>query len=73
MVSVPATSPVTVPPATEARVFAVLHVPPVIVSVKVITAPVHTSEGPAIAPAYGNGFMITGIDVSAVPHELVTK
>ena len=60
MVSVPANIPVIVPPATEASAFTALHVPPVIVSDKLIVAPAHTDEGPLIDPAFGSGFTVTG-------------
>lgn len=67
--TVPAATPVTVPvvpdPATVAvPVALLLHVPPGVTSVRLMEAPVHTTELPEIAAGWG--FTVT-IDEAAQP------
>ena len=68
MVSIPADNPVTVPPVTEARVFVALHIPPAIVSVRLIDEPAHTIPGPLITPAVAAGTMLIILLVLATPQ-----
>jgi hypothetical protein len=49
---------------------AVLQVPPVAVSVRVIVEPVQTDEAPEIEPALGNGLTVIDNVSLAVPHEV---
>lgn len=60
MVTVPAATPATIPvvaPTVAVAVLLLLHVPPVVVELNVVTAPVHTVEAPDIAA--GNGLTVT--------------
>ena len=58
MVSVPAKTPVTTPLETVAFALAVLHVPPLAASLRVILAPTQTLATPLIIPAFGSGFTV---------------
>ena len=60
MVTVPAVTPVTIPvlaPTDAVPVLLLLHVPPVVAELSVVTAPVHTVDAPDIAA--GNGLTVT--------------
>jgi hypothetical protein len=57
---------------TVARVFVIIHVPPLTVLVSVTVEPVHTNVGPEIVPAVGAALMVTAFVADAVPQELVT-
>ena len=72
MLSVPAITPVTTPPKTVALLLAVLHVPPLAVSLKVIIEPKQTLVAPVIVPATGNGLTVITYIATAVPQLLVT-
>jgi len=50
MVSTPAATPLTTPPATDAVALLALQVPPVIRSLNVVEDPVHTLEAPVNMP-----------------------
>ena len=63
MVSIPAVTPVTIPPTTVADPLLLLHVPPVITSDKVSVEPTHTCEMP---------FTITVLIAVSEPHALAT-
>jgi hypothetical protein len=54
----PANTPVTTPPDTEASALLALHVPSVTVSVSVAVVPVHIADMPLMLPASGAGFMV---------------
>ena len=73
MVSIPLAAPVTVPPITAARLFTALQVPPAVPSASVISESAQTDERPLMVPAKGNGFIVTGIEATDVPQELVTE
>ena len=72
MVVVPALLPLTTPEVfTEAIAeLLLLHTPPVIASVSVITAPAQTLSAPSMVPASGKAFTVTLSVVVANPHEL---
>jgi hypothetical protein len=70
MVSIPAETPVTIPPATVALAFVLLHIPPVTVSVKVMSEPIHTLDEPFIMPAFDIAFTVTVL-VAAQPLGIV--
>ena len=72
MVSIPADMPRTVVPDILALSLAALHTPPAGLSDKVMVAPTHTIERPAITPGAGKGFTVTGCVATAVPQLLVT-
>ena len=72
IVSIPAVTPVTIPPATVALPLLALHVPPGAASVSVRVVPVHTLVPPMIAPASGSGFTVVILIAVAVPQLLVT-
>ena len=72
MVSVPAKTPVTTPLETVAFALAVLHVPPLAASLRVILAPTQTLVAPVIVPATGNGLTVITCVATAVPQLLVT-
>ena len=65
MIAVPADIPVTrVEDPTDVVAIAVLlllHVPPDVVSLKIIVLPVHTAEGPEIEPMVGKTLMVTAM------------
>ena len=71
MVTVPAVTPVTVPPETAASALDAAHVPPETPSVSVTGVPVHTVAGPAMLPADGETPIVIIMVVTAVPQELV--
>jgi hypothetical protein len=52
--------------------FALLQVPPTVVSLSVEGIPPHTVVIPVIAPIVGNGFTVTGFVATDEPHALVT-
>ena len=72
MVSNPALTPLTTPPATVALVFEALHTPPLAASVRVILAPTQTDDAPLILPASGVGLTSIVFVATAVPQLLVT-
>ena len=73
IVSVPAETPVTIPPpVTEALVLLALHTPPAVASVTGIVDPAHTDELPVTVPANGNGFIVIVFVAVAVPQVTVT-
>src|ERR1700752_3196741 len=62
MTVVPATNPVTIPvaePTLPAVGLLLLHVPPVVASVRVVLPPTHTLAVPLITP--GNAFTVTTV------------
>ena len=60
IVSIPIVTPVTTPSfVTVALALFPDHIPPVIVSDKVIVESGHTSGAPVIVPAKGNGLTVT--------------
>src|ERR1017187_1564780 len=72
IVATPAVTPVTTPaPLTPAiAALVLLHVPPVVVSVKVIDEPGHTLPEPVIVPALGRGLIVTIFVVVLVAQAL---
>ena len=69
MVSVPALTGVTIPPALMvAWALLLLHTPPADPSLSVIAEPTHTLAGPLMLPALGNGVTVTGWVAVAVPQ-----
>lgn len=74
MLAVPAATPPTIPVdgvTVTTAVFRLLHVPPNTVLASDIVAPGHTSEGPEIVPATGNGITTAGNVETSVPQTLV--
>ena len=71
MVAVPVDTPVTIPvvaPTVAVAVLLLLHVPPVVGSLSVVVAPMHTTAVPVIAA--GSGFTVTvAVFVHPVPSE----
>jgi len=62
MVEVPADTPDTTPVeefTVATPVALLLHVPPVVVELKVVVDPAHTAVVPVMAPTVGNGFTVT--------------
>ena len=61
MVVVPVPTPVTMPeePTVATLLLVLLHVPPDMASVRLIVAPVQTSDGPVIIPADGGILTVT--------------
>jgi hypothetical protein len=72
MVSIPAETPVTVPPTTVAVALLLLHTPPVTASVKVMDDAWQTLAGPAMLPAVSTGLMLIVFVAIAVAQVLVT-
>jgi len=75
MVSRPAVTPVTTPPAVRlAWALSIVHVPAGIAVVfdSVMEASTHTLGRPAIAPAMAKGLTVTGYVAYTVPHTFVT-
>jgi hypothetical protein len=72
IVSMPAVTPVAIPPEIVACALLALQAPPVATSVNVIDEPTHTPEGPVMLPAFGNALTVTVFVAVAVPHPLVT-
>ena len=70
MVSVPADTPVTMPPVliVAMALLLVLHVPPVVPSVMVVVADVHKVVAPLMLPALGNGLTVTVADCPVIPE-----
>ena len=69
IVSRPVITPVTAPPIpTVALVFELLHVPPVVASVRVMVDPAHTPAGPLMLPALGALLTATLHVADAVPQ-----
>jgi hypothetical protein len=68
IVSMPAESPVTVPPATDAEVLLLLQTPPVVPSVKLIEEPVQTNAGPDMLPTTGELFIVIVLVAVPAPH-----
>jgi hypothetical protein len=59
-VAVPSATPDTTPPETVAvPVLPLVHVPPVILGIRVVVAPAQTVVVPVRVPAIGNGFTVT--------------
>ena len=72
MVAVPFATPVTTPPTTLATPgLLLLHVPPVVLSVKVVVAPTHTESVPNIIAAVR--FTVTVVVDVVVPQLLVRE
>ena len=71
MVAVPVATPVTIPvvaPTVAVAVLLLLQPPPVVASLSVVVAPMHTTAVPVITP--GNGFTVTAaVIVHPVPNE----
>ena len=74
IVAVPVAIPVTVPVALIDAMAALLllQVPPVVASVRVVFAPVHTVVAPLMVPALGAGLTVITLVAVAVPQLLVT-
>lgn len=74
MVSVPVVSPVTVPVVFTVAIVVntLLHVPPLVASVRVMVEPTHTAAAPAILPALAAAVTTTFCDTVKVPQGLVT-
>ena len=73
MVSLPAATPVTIPPETVASDVLVLDhtvVPVTAVSPRVMVEPAQTNDEPVMAPAFGNGFTVK-IAATPQPEESV--
>ena len=68
----PGAAPVTIPPVTVAELLLLLHEPPVILSVKEITEPVHTADGPDIRPASGMAVTVIAFVATAMLQPFVT-
>ena len=74
MGAVPAPTPVTTPPVVivAIEVLPELHTPPVVASVNVVVADVQVvNTPPMLAGAPGTVFMVTTLDVLALPQVLV--
>jgi len=71
----PAPTPVTTPvePTVASEVLALLQVPPVVASPRVMVAPTHTVVGPVTVPAVGSGLTVMVRVATTVPHVLVTE
>lgn len=74
IVSIPALTPVTIPPLVTVAIDGntLLHTPPLGVSTSVIIDPIQTESGPNIGPTRGNGFTVTTLVATAVPQAEVT-
>ena len=60
IVSMPAVTPVTIPPVvTVASALLLLHTPPAVVSVNVTDEPTQTTDGPDMPPAPGSSVALT--------------
>ncbi len=67
IVAIPVLTPVTFPdPSIVALPLLLLHVPPAVASVRLVTEPVHTVDAPAILA--GNGFIET-VMLPCVPQQ----
>ena len=74
MVVLPVDTPVTTPPLTVAMaVDALLQVPPEMVSIRVVVAPVQLVVEPVIVPATGVGLTVKLWLAATVPQLLVTE
>ena len=72
IVSIPAITPVTTPPATVAEALLLLHAPPAGKAVRLTDEPVHTVDGPAIKPAVAAVSMVITFVAVAVQARLET-
>lgn len=72
MVSMPAETPVTNPPAIVAEVLLPLHMPPIVASVSKIEAPMHTFDGPDIVSVTDEEPTVILFVAVLMPHALVT-
>jgi hypothetical protein len=74
IVSVPALSPVTMPPAPTVviAVLLLLQAPPPAASVSVVFAPLHIAAAPLILPAFGLAFTLKETFVFVLPQLPVT-
>jgi len=71
IVTVPALTPVTMPPETVAQVLLALHVPPAVASVSVMVAPATTVDGPVIGLTVVV-LIVTVFVAAALPQPFVT-
>ncbi len=71
MVADPGATPLTMPVLLTAaiEVLLLLHVPPVLPSVNVITESTATALEPVIVPAAGNGFTVNAVDTALAAQE----
>ena len=69
-VATPVTTPALLTVASAALLL--LQVPPVVASVSVMVAPVHTIAGPVMVPADGAGLTVSACVATAVPQLVVT-
>ena len=73
IVSRPGNIPVTTPPVVIVALPLLLpHAPPPAVSVKVISEPAHTPDGPLIVPVTAVALTVTVFVATAVPQPVVT-
>lgn len=73
IITEPAVTPVTMPPAvTVALVLLALHVPPGVASLRVILLVLQTEDGPVMVAATGTSSTVTGTAAMAIPQVLVT-
>lgn len=74
MVALPAATPVTLPEVltVATAVELLLHVPPVMLLLKLMKEPTHTAEAPVIVPASGSALTLIFADADAVPQPVVT-
>lgn len=75
MVAVPEEMPVTIPvlPTVATDVVLLLHIPPKVAFVKVVVAPIHRVEEPAIGGAAGKAFTLKIAVLIALPQLPVTE
>jgi hypothetical protein len=66
----PVTTPALLMVATA--VVLLLHVPPVVASVRVAVRPEHTVDAPVMIPADGVALIVTALVAAAVPQVLET-
>ena len=75
IVAVPAATPLTIPvdePTDAVPAALLLHVPPVVASVKAIANPTQTAEGPVIAEGTALTFTVQIADAEQAPDETET-
>ena len=74
IVTVPTTTPVTIPEPiiVASEVLLLLHMPPLTVSVRVMCPPVHTVDNPLMVPDGVVAPTVTPTVATAVPHDVVT-
>ncbi len=75
MTAVPADTPATNPddePTVATAVLLLLHVPPIVPSVNVVTPPMQMAEAPATGDTVGKSLTVTIAEAVAVPQGPVT-